>query len=127
MRNGTMKVVAVGALALGLMSQAQAGDPGRKLGRGAANVAMGVAEIPRTIMEENRRHGPLTAALWGPIKGIWRTVGREIAGVHDIVTFPAPVPPHYGPVIHPEFPWDLEGSSTYSEEPSADPAPAKKK
>ena len=126
MKKETMKLVAVGALALGLMSQAQAGDPGRKFGRGVANVTLGVAEIPRTIVEENRLHGGWTAAFWGPIKGVWRMVGRELAGVHDIVTFPAPIPRGYAPVIHPEFPWDVEGSSSPSHESAAKPVAAKK-
>ena len=114
MKYTTVRWMALSVLAIGLLGsiqQTQAGDAGRKLGRGVSNALLGITEIPRTIMEVNKDSGAGTAATWGPIKGIWRFVGREIAGVHEIITFPIPWPAGYEPIIHPEFPWEMDTDS----------------
>ena len=34
-------------------------------------------------------------------------VTRELVGVYEVVTFPAPVPRGYRPILSPEYPWEL--------------------
>ncbi len=111
MKKNTLSLVLAGAFVVGLLAMSpsvQAGDPGRKLGRGLANTLLGITELPRTIAEVNREQGPGTAATWGPIKGIVRVIERELAGVVEIILFPVPWPKEYAPIIQPEWPWDFE-------------------
>lgn len=107
MKNATIRswtLAALTMLAFAGPPLAQAGDPGRKLGRGFANVLFGVAEIPGTIAETSREHGGGAGATWGVLKGLGRFVARELVGVYEIVTFPLPFPRNYDPILQPEFP-----------------------
>ena len=64
--------------------------PTRKLGRGLANMAAGVTEIPNVMCEINEREG--NAALWsyGVVRGVGRFFARFGYGVYEVVTFPFP-------------------------------------
>jgi putative exosortase-associated protein (TIGR04073 family) len=96
------------ALALsGLSAPAWAQSPGHKLGRGACNLAFGIMELPAQMVAEGRHGGPLWALSLGFAKGVGRFVTRELVGVYEIVTFPAPVPRGYQPILSPEYPCDL--------------------
>ena len=76
----------------------------RKLGRGFANVLFGFIEIPNQYTKAVSEHGGASGITYGVPKGFVRWIGREFVGIFEIVTFPAPVPTGYKPVMKPEFP-----------------------
>jgi putative exosortase-associated protein (TIGR04073 family) len=75
----------------------------RKLGRGVANVATGVFEIPISIQEKFYSDGPMAAATYGLFDGIYKLLRRTVVGAYEIVTFPIPFPADYAPIVEPEF------------------------
>ena len=86
---------------------ASAQSPAHKFGRGVVNLTLGIMEVPGRMVEEGRRRGPLWAMSLGFAKGVGGFVTRELVGVYEIVTFPAPVPRGYRAILEPEYPWDL--------------------
>jgi putative exosortase-associated protein (TIGR04073 family) len=94
-------------LTLGAATAAHADGPADKFGRGCANLAFGAMEIPGRMIAEHRARGPLWAMSLGFAKGVGGFVTRELVGVYEIVTFPAPVPRGYRPILGPEYPWEL--------------------
>jgi putative exosortase-associated protein (TIGR04073 family) len=94
-------------LTLATAGAAQAQSPPHKFGRGCVNLAFGILELPGRMIAEHRARGPLWAMSLGFAKGVGGFVTRELVGVYEIVTFPAPVPRGYQPILHPEYPWDL--------------------
>jgi putative exosortase-associated protein (TIGR04073 family) len=84
--------------------------PLEKLGRGVADMTTGVLEVPGSMVKETREDGAM-GALTGFGIGLARTVARELVGVFEFVTFPIPVPPNYGPVLHPEYAWQYFNDS----------------
>jgi putative exosortase-associated protein (TIGR04073 family) len=97
-------------IALGLpllAAPASAQDPGRKFARGFSNFTLGIMELPAEMVAEGRSGGPLLALSLGFAKGVGGFVTRELAGVYELATFPAPVPRGYQPILEPEFPWQL--------------------
>jgi putative exosortase-associated protein (TIGR04073 family) len=86
---------------------AHAQSPAHKFGRGLSNLALGIMELPAQIRNEARSRGPLWAASLGFARGMGGFVTRELVGVYEVVTFPAPVPRGYRPILSPEYPWDL--------------------
>lgn len=76
----------------------------RKLGRGVANILFGIVEVPNQITKTTSAQGGGAGVTYGVGKGLVRWIGREFAGVYDIVTFPVPFPRGYKPVMRPEFP-----------------------
>ena len=94
-------------LTLGTAGAAQAQSPPHKFGRGCVNLAFGILELPGRMIAEHRARGPLWAMSLGFAKGVGGFVTRELVGVYEIVTFPAPVPRGYQPILSPEYPWDL--------------------
>lgn len=106
-----VSTVPAAALCLSLLllaaEPALAQSPPHKFGRGVCNLALGIMEVPGRMIDEGRRRGPLWAMSLGFAKGIGGFVTRELVGVYEIVTFPAPVPRGYEPILHPEYPWDL--------------------
>jgi putative exosortase-associated protein (TIGR04073 family) len=78
----------------------------RKFGRGLANVFFGIVEVPNQITKVTSEHGGGAGATYGVGKGIYRWFGREVIGVYEVVTFPAPLPKGYKPIMQPEFPAD---------------------
>jgi putative exosortase-associated protein (TIGR04073 family) len=87
--------------------------PIRKLGRGFSNTIFGVVEIPLRVYQTNIDQGGFAAWSFGLMKGITYFLGRELLGVFEIVTFPAPMPGcstekykpgwGYGPIMQPEW------------------------
>jgi putative exosortase-associated protein (TIGR04073 family) len=103
-------ILAAAALSLALLAAPQpasAQSPPHKFGRGVVNLALGIFEVPGRMVEEGRRRGPLWAMSLGFAKGVGGFVTRELVGVYEIVTFPAPVPRGYEPILAPEYPWEL--------------------
>jgi putative exosortase-associated protein (TIGR04073 family) len=97
--------LSLGTLALAPAAQAQ--SPAHKFGRGASNLALGIMELPAQMIDEGRRRGPLWAMSLGFAKGVGGFVTRELVGVYELVTFPAPVPRGYRPILAPDYPWEL--------------------
>ena len=87
--------------------------PVEKLGRGIANVAFGVFELPMQWSAVSRDEGGIAGLTKGTLKGLCYVVARLGVGVVDIVTFPAPLPncPNYpddagwgyGPIMRPAW------------------------
>jgi putative exosortase-associated protein (TIGR04073 family) len=103
-----MRPLIVATFALVLTAPAaHAQTPAHKFGRGAANLTMGIMELPAEMISEGRARGPLWAMSLGFAKGVGGFVTRELVGVYEIVTFPAPVPRGYEPILAPEYPWEL--------------------
>ena len=75
----------------------------RKLGRGVANIVTCPIELPRTIENVALKDGYVAGATVGILQGVWRTVLRGVAGVFEVVTFPAEIPEGFTPLIKPEF------------------------
>jgi putative exosortase-associated protein (TIGR04073 family) len=96
------------AAALGAPSRsAYAQTPPHKFGRGLANLGLGMMEVPAQIAREGRRRGPFWAASLGFARGVGGFVERELVGLWEVVTFPAPIPRGYLPILSPEYPWEL--------------------
>lgn len=74
-----------------------------KLGRGIANIATCPAELIRTPELVGRRDGYVAALSTGIVQGVFRTVVRGVAGVWEVLTFYAEIPPGFRPLITPEF------------------------
>lgn len=79
----------------------------KKLGRGILNLVTCPAEIflqpARANVVEHASAAGLFASLF---RGVGFTVGRALAGVYDVATFPIPVPFGYKPVFQPETVFD---------------------
>lgn len=80
-----------------------AGNAIRKLARGVANVSTGWLEVFKQIGRETASNGDLGGIFLGPIKGIFKALGRTAAGVYEVATFIIPVPSYYDPLVEPEF------------------------
>ena len=78
-------------------------DAGTKFGRGLSNTAFGWFEIVNEIGNESDRHGPIIGFPSGFIRGATFGVGRTLAGIAEIVTFPWPNGKRgYEPLVLPE-------------------------
>jgi putative exosortase-associated protein (TIGR04073 family) len=77
----------------------------RKVGRGFANLSLGVLAIPGEITRTTRSSGPFVGATWGLTKGIGMMVASEVVGVWEVLTCPFETPPGFKPILSPEFPW----------------------
>ena len=75
----------------------------RKLGRGIANVGLGWVELFKGIQSVNEEKGFWAGVTWGPLFGAMNAVQRTAVGVGETLTFPAPGPNKYEPVLYPEF------------------------
>jgi len=75
----------------------------RKLGRGVANVATGVFEIPRQMKRTLDQEGAIAGLTVGVVKGVGWAVSRELVGIYEVVTFVMPQPNEYGVILEPEF------------------------
>lgn len=100
--------IAIAAFMLYILLSTQAAaenTPARKLGRGVANVSLGVMAIPSEIIETTRMSGPAVGMTWGLIKGTGMMAATEIIGIWEVMTCPFATPPDYVPILDPEFPW----------------------
>ena len=99
------------ALALALVvawlaaGSAAADSSPRKLGRGLANLTLGVIVVPAKVIETTRAQGPFVGATWGLVKGLGWMVATEAVGVFEFLTCPFETPPDFKPILDPEFPW----------------------
>ena len=96
------------ALLLGVLLSTPAvadNTPARKLGRGIANLSLGVMAIPSEIIETTRSSGPAVGMTWGLVKGTGMMAATEIIGLWEVMTCPFATPPDYTPILAPEFPW----------------------
>lgn len=80
------------------------GQMQRKLGRGIANMATGVVEVPKNISREWRKSDPGTGVIVGGVKGVGWAATRFAVGAYETVTFPVPAPGNYEPLLYPEYP-----------------------
>lgn len=75
-----------------------------KFGRGCSNIALCWTEIiyqPYFMFHKER----FPVALFGGIaQGAAYTIGRAVAGVYEVMTFPVPWPAGYRPIIEPDVP-----------------------
>ncbi|MDG2123324.1 MAG: exosortase system-associated protein, TIGR04073 family [Verrucomicrobiales bacterium] len=62
----------------------------KKLGRAVSNLIYGATEIPATWSRTLDSEGSNSAATYGVLKGVEKTVVRVGYGLYELVTFPAP-------------------------------------
>ena len=74
---------------------------GTKLGNGMANIVTGIVEIPKAVINGNRKNGAAYAATGGVMTGMVHMMGRTLLGAADLVTFMIPTKP----IITPEYVW----------------------
>ena len=85
------------------LAEAQEANAIDKLGRGISNVATGWLEIPIEMGNQLETKGDIAAFFSGPLMGVTKAIGRTLAGVYEIATFPIPIPRKYKPLVRPEF------------------------
>ena len=79
-------------------------NPLTKLGRGLANVLTSPVALGRGITEAHDKDGILAGVTVGAITGTFNVIKRIIVGAYEIVTFPAPIPSQYEPILtDPEY------------------------
>lgn len=88
---------------------------GSKFGRGVANVVSGWLEVPKQIYRVGHEEGWIRGSTKGPFEGLGMFGARTIAGAYEILTFPLPIPPHYQPMLKPEYVWQPEPAGPASE------------
>jgi putative exosortase-associated protein (TIGR04073 family) len=121
-----MKKLALLAFIAGLTSTALADiqdppsndyGPTRKLGRGLANFFLAPAEVFVTVTTVNSREGNSAAAGYGVVRGLGRSATRHVAGLIEILTFPAPIwRESYYPMLPPKVPYIHAGYSEFPPE-----------
>jgi putative exosortase-associated protein (TIGR04073 family) len=121
-----MKKLTLLAIIAGLASTAQADiqdppsndyGPTRKLGRGLVNFFFAPAEVLVTVTTINTKEGNAAAAGYGVVRGVGRSATRHIAGLIEILTFPAPVwRESYYPMLPPQVPYIHAGYSEFPPE-----------
>lgn len=85
------------------------GTPAHKAQRGFLNIALSPLEVSHTMVKEKERDKSFALAwLTGISKGTCLAVGRALAGIYEVVTFPIDWPGNnYEPLVRPEYPWQL--------------------
>lgn len=135
----TRHTIASAALALSLLagaSPARAEEPnlaeqiGLKLARGATNFCTGWVELPKQIYLITNDRGWLIGLTRGTFEGLGMLGARTVAGAYEVLTFFLPVPPHYQPLMQPDFVWQpeppRESSPDAAPTEAAPPAPGPK-
>ena len=74
----------------------------RKLMRGVVNMGLSIAEIPNQAFQEAYKTSPVSGAIVGAGKGVWKGLKRLVIGAWEIATFYAPMKNNYEPYIEPE-------------------------
>ncbi len=119
----TLIVSLIASVVLWTVAPAQAEEPGlaqrisTKFARGVANFTLGWMELPKQVYVVGTNEGWVAGALRGPFDGLGMFVARTIAGAYEILTFPVPIPPSYGPMLRPEYVWESDPP------PAPQPAP----
>lgn len=91
---------------------------GGKFVRGVANFGFGWVEFPKQIHRVGRERGWLAGAFRGSVEGLGMFLARTIAGMYEIFSFPVPLPPHYQPLVRPEFVWQPEPAAPVRSAPT---------
>jgi putative exosortase-associated protein (TIGR04073 family) len=73
-----------------------------KLGAGFANVVLGPAELPKNVINTTNEGNLALGLTAGVLKGVLHMLGRAMAGVVDVMTFPLPTEP----LTTPQYVWD---------------------
>ncbi len=97
--------LALACVLLGAGNAAADDSSPRKLGRGLANLTLGVIVVPAQVIETTRAQGPFVGATWGLAKGLGWMVATEAIGLFEFLTCPFETPPDFKPILAPEFPW----------------------
>ncbi|MCK5191247.1 MAG: exosortase system-associated protein, TIGR04073 family, partial [Methylococcales bacterium] len=74
---------------------------GNKALNGFSNMATGVLEIPKNIINVSNESNVIWGILGGSIKGVLNTVGRLATGIADLITAPLPTKP----IVYPAYVW----------------------
>ncbi len=82
------------------------GTPGKKLGRGAINLSLGVLALPGQVVQTTREQGVFLGLTWGVVKGIGWTVVTETVGLWEVLTCPFETPPEFVAILDPVYPWE---------------------
>jgi putative exosortase-associated protein (TIGR04073 family) len=91
--------------------------PTRKLGRGVSNFLFAPAELFVTVTTVNTQEGNSTAAGYGVVRGVGRTVQRNFAGLVEILSFPFPSwHDSYYPLLPSNIPWIHAGYTEFPPE-----------
>lgn len=79
-----------------------------KLASGLSNMAFGIAEMPKNIINTSNEVNVMMGVTGGVVKGTLHTMGRMLAGMADVLTFPVPSQP----ITHPYYVWQQFNSDT---------------
>lgn len=83
---------------------------GLKFGSGYTNLVLGLVEIPKNMILTTNQTNALFGVTGGVAKGVIHGVGRTLAGVVDVLTFPIPTEP----IPRPAFVWqDFQTETRY--------------
>jgi putative exosortase-associated protein (TIGR04073 family) len=95
-------------LALGLAPRpASAYNAGDKALRGLGNMMAGVMAFPGEIHKHWVEDGPASGLTVGVAMGVGMIPVRELVGVLELLTSPAPWPDAgFQPLLRPEYPWE---------------------
>lgn len=86
----------------GARAEDRYGDTVRlKVGSGFSNILLGLLEVPKNIISTSNQANVLLGITGGTVKGTAHALGRTLAGIVDVVSFPVPSPP----ITHPPFVW----------------------
>lgn len=75
---------------------------GLKLTSGFSNLLLGIVEVPKNIINTTNQTNVLFGITGGVMKGTIHALGRSIAGIVDIVSFPVPTKP----ITKPGYVWE---------------------
>jgi putative exosortase-associated protein (TIGR04073 family) len=85
---------------------------GHKFLNGFANIATGVLEIPKSVINTTNESNIVYGVFGGVLKGVINTGGRIVVGVVDLVTAPLPTKP----IVYPRYVWDdFDADTTYGD------------
>jgi len=99
-------LVLITHLSFASTAAAAEGSAARKVGRGFANVTLGVLAIPGEMVQRTKKSGPGLGVTVGFAWGVGKFVAHEVVGVWEILTCPFEWPPDFRPILDPEFPWE---------------------
>lgn len=75
---------------------------GSKLGQGFANIATGVIEIPKNVVNISHEQNVFVGMTWGLLRGVLQTVSRTAVGAAELITSPVPS----SDFVTPPYVWD---------------------
>ena len=85
---------------------------GHKALNGFANIATGILEIPKSVINTTNQSNIVYGVFGGVLKGIINTGGRIVVGVTDLITAPLPTKP----IVYPVYVWDdFDADTTYGD------------